>query len=252
MIRSTSGKILIFLSPVLLSLLIYGLWYYGQPLKPNSQNMEQAFAKLYDSLEYQLTHLTHEDSLMIVDSTAQKILFIGDSMAKGIKLHLKKYADFNGHTLITEAKRSATIISWVGDPQKGKLRSLIEEVNPTYIIICLGSNELFTRSLERYRGFLQNILKQSHPYKLAWISPPNWKRDNGLSQVIESEISYDRVFPSQEQDLIRAGDGIHPTYKAYRQWTDSIANWLMTRSRHKIVMLNPDADRISLSSHTPF
>jgi len=42
--------------------------------------------------------------------------------------------------------------------------------------------------------------------------------------------------------LKRAGDGIHPRWKEYETWAAAISNWIMTKSRKKIMMKVPSKE----------
>ena len=229
---------------LVLLMVVYSLWSYfiddSFVQVETNHEIEGHLSNLTTGIEIKFRTQTVLDPDIKIDSSAQHILFIGDSMAEGLQLPMQKYAKFNGHQLTTLAKRSATIMSWVGRNDQGRLRDTIEKVKPSYVIICLGSNELFTRSLNAYRRYMQNIIRQSQPIRLIWICPPNWKDDNGLTDLIENEIGTQRFFPSKKLELPRAGDGIHPTFKSYHIWADSIAAWVMYKSKHKILMLKPE------------
>lgn len=175
------------------------------------------------------------DSSMIIDSSAQRVLLIGDSMADGLRFPLGNFSKKNGHQFTSVAKTSSSIIAWQG----GRLKSLIEEVKPTYIMISLGSNELFTRQLEVYRKFVKNIVDQVGDINFIWIGPPNWREDNGLTDVLVEGVGEGRFFPSKDLVLKRAGDGIHPRWKEYETWAVAISEWIMTKSRKKIMMKVP-------------
>lgn len=221
-------------------LLGFALWNYtwrkkSQPVK----HIQLTFKEWQKTLGEQYNRLTIGDSSNLVDSSRQHILFIGDSMADGLKYPFSQYAKFNGHQLTVIAKTSASIISWVGDEKKGRLKATINEVKPTYVVFCLGSNELFTEEMERYRNFLENLRKQIGRLKHAWIGPPNWKQDKGLTALMEEVFGKKQYFPSKKLKLERAGDGIHPTFDGYKIWMDHIAEWMMDRSRFKIVMMKP-------------
>lgn len=202
-------------------------------------HIQSSLGVLQDSLQSKFAQLTIKNPTLLVDSSKQHILFIGDSMAEGLAIPLKKYAQYNGHQLTTIAKTSASIAGWLGRDSTGKLRKAIEEHKPTYLIISLGSNELFTTYLENYEENLQNILAQAGKIKLLWICPPNWKQDNGLTDLMEKVIGKDRFFPSKVLKIPRAGDKIHPTFQGYTFWTDAIADWVMQEARHKIVLQKP-------------
>ncbi len=217
----------------------FSIWNFTEVSVEENHDIEAYLASLNDSLEAEFMENTVLDSNKILDSSPQHILFIGDSMAEGLRYPLQQYADYNQHQMTTIAKRSATIVSWVGRDSSGRLRKTIEEIKPSYLIICLGSNELFTRGVEQYRTYIRNILKQSAPYKLIWICPPNWKKDRGLTDMMAEEIGEKRFFPSKTLNIPRAGDGIHPTYQGYFTWADSIATWIMHQSRHRILLEKP-------------
>lgn len=204
-----------------------------------TDEIESYFSNLNDSISSELVTLDKEDSLLLVDSTSQNILFIGDSMAEGLQFSMRDYAKQSNHQINIVAERSASIQSWVGREGKGRLRDSIESINPTYVLVCLGSNELFTRSLKQYRKYVENILDQAQDRKLVWIGPPKWKEDFGLTHVIEEVVGSDRYFPSETVKLKRAGDGIHPTMPAYATWTDSLTAWMTQYTRHKIYFEKP-------------
>ncbi|NJO03648.1 MAG: hypothetical protein HC880_19960 [Bacteroidia bacterium] len=227
---------------LILLMIAYSVWNFSRndpSPATRSREIERYLASLSDSLEAELIRLSAEDSARLVDSSAQHILFIGDSMAEGLEYPMQQYSRYNNHQLSTIAKRSASIISWVGHDSSGRLRQTLEELKPSYLIICLGSNELFARNLDQYQKYIQNILLQAGRTRLVWVCPPNWKKDDGLTDLIEAEVGSERFFPTKHLKINRAGDGIHPTVQGYAQWADSLAAWIMEKSRHKIVLRKP-------------
>lgn len=180
------------------------------------------------------------DSSMLIDSSAQHVLLIGDSMADGLRFPLGNFSKKNGHKFTSVAKTSSSIIAWQGN----RLKSLIEEVQPTYVMISLGSNELFTRRLDAYKKFVKNIVDQIGEVNFIWIGPPNWREDYGLTEVLSDGVGAGRFFRSKDLTLKRAGDGIHPRWKEYETWAKAISTWIMTKSRKKILMkLPPEEDQ---------
>lgn len=175
------------------------------------------------------------DSSMLIDSSAQHVLLIGDSMADGLRFPFASLSKENGHKFTSVAKTSSSIIAWQGN----RMKSLIEEVKPTYIMISLGSNELFTKRLKAYKKFVKHIVEQVGDINFIWIGPPNWRKDNGLTEVLKSGVGKGRFFPSKDLVLKRAGDGIHPRWKEYEVWAKAISGWIMTKSRKKILMKVP-------------
>ena len=111
-------------------------------------------------------------------------------------------------------------------------------------MISLGTNELFTKRIDEYHGFVKNIISQVGELDFVWIGPPNWKKDNGLTEVLQAEVGQDRFFRSLDLTLKRAADGIHPQWKEYETWAEYIAQWLMTKSRKKIIMKVPRLEEL--------
>jgi lysophospholipase L1-like esterase len=220
-------------------LIIYSLWNIGQDKSPDSMQTEEYLKKNAAKLEAESLKNNEIDSSLMIDERKQSILFIGDSMAEGLQIPLKEYAKFNGHQFNTIAKTSASIVSWVGKDSSGRLKNTLQQMKPTYVIICLGSNELFTKELETYKKYLQNIRNQLGKTKFIWIGPPKWKEDNGLTQLIAEVVDENRYFPSENLKIPRAGDRIHPTYQGYFQWADSLCYWINQHSQHKILLNKP-------------
>ncbi|TAE75431.1 MAG: hypothetical protein EAZ85_02385 [Bacteroidetes bacterium] len=208
---------------------IYSLSYYD-PKPEKKINIEEKLASKIVPKKI--------DSTEIIDTKPQHILLIGESMAQGLEIYLKKYAQENGHQFTSLAQKSVSIVAWAGKDSTGKLKNEIERIKPTFILISLGSNDLFTQKeyLPEYDKYIQNIINQTGKTNFVWICPPNWKKDFGLTDLILEKVGKNRFFPSRDLEIPRAGDGIHPTMEGYEMWTDKIAEWLMTKSKYKILM----------------
>lgn len=72
-------------------------------------------------------------------------LFIGDSMVEGLSRRLGDYAKENGHQLYTVIWYSSTTEKWATTQT---IEHFIKEYKPTYVLLCLGSNELFINDLD--------------------------------------------------------------------------------------------------------
>jgi lysophospholipase L1-like esterase len=222
---------------VLVLLVAYSLWTSSDHHKNQTATQENRKDSLPRNAVPEEAEFLQEKSkkkTLPTDTTSQNILFIGDSMAEGLKFPLQQYAQYNKHKFTTIAKTSASIVSWVGKESDGKLRQTIKEHKPSFVLISLGSNDLFTKYLEEYEKYLDNIVKQLDSTKFVWVCPPNWKDDFGLTELIEQKVGSDRFFPSKVMKIPRAGDKIHPTVEGYNRWADSLAYWIMHESRDKI------------------
>lgn len=174
------------------------------------------------------------------DTTSQRILFFGDSMVEGLSKRLKQYAKRNNHQLLNIIWYSSSTKIW---SQSDTLTHYIREFQPSYVMVCLGGNELFVRDLDKRNSYIRTILQQldSHPY--VWIGPPNWKEDTGINRLIEQNTGKSRYFPSKRLTFQRASDGAHPTMASASQWMDTIAVWLSRDCRYPIRMELPEKNQ---------
>jgi anti-anti-sigma regulatory factor len=184
----------------------------------------------HDSLK---TKLTTDVAQATMDTTSQRILLVGDSMGQSVFFALQKYCKNNGHQLFLEAVESSTLVWW---SKNDTLAKLIEKYDPTYIIISLGSNELFVPKIEKRKPHLENILAQIGDIPFIWIAPPNWKEDTGINEMLVNTIGEKKVFFSKDLKMERMKDGAHPTWKAAFYWVDTISSWIMNKSQYPILL----------------
>lgn len=174
-----------------------------------------------------------------MDTTAQVILFIGDSMLEGLGPRLAAYAKENGHTLINVIWYSSTTEVWGGST---RLKERIDEFHPTYIFVCLGANELFVSNIQQKRQrYLDNMLAQIGTIPYVWIGPPNWKPDTGINDMLQASCAPGSFYLSNGQHFDRAKDGAHPTHASAAAWCDRVCKWVMTQSAHPIRLNKPAA-----------
>ncbi|MDW8157735.1 MAG: hypothetical protein RML72_02520 [Bacteroidia bacterium] len=168
-----------------------------------------------------------------IDSSQHRILLVGDSMGQSIYFALRNYCEASGHKLFLEAVESSTLIWWA---KNDTLAKLIEKYDPTYIIISLGSNELFVPYIQKRKHYLDKIIAQIGDIPFVWIGPPNWKEDTGINTMLESTLGPGKFFLSKDLQMQRLKDGAHPTWKAAYYWVDTIASWIMHKSQYPILL----------------
>ncbi|MDR2473706.1 MAG: SGNH/GDSL hydrolase family protein [Tannerella sp.] len=183
-----------------------------------------------------------------LDDSPQTILMIGDSMLESLKKRLVQYAGENGHELYTVIWYSSSTKIWA--QHSDTLRHFINKFQPTYIFICLGSNEMFVKNPEKNSVYVDKIIKQTGDIPFIWIGPPNWKEDTGINAIIEQHVGTNRFFASKRLSYDRISDGAHPTTESAAKWMDSVAVWLNTDARHRIVMRKPQQGTTKASSRT--
>ena len=158
-----------------------------------------------------------------VDTARQTVLFFGDSMTQGLAERLDDYCNENGHTLFTVVWNGSTTQRWA---ETNTLDTYLRRYRPTFIITCLGSNELFVRDLEKRDEYIRRIVDKTKGRSFVWIGPPNWKKDTGIDSLIRKNVGVGRYFDSSRLTFQRGKDHIHPTPSSSKQWMDSVAVWM--------------------------
>ncbi len=183
-----------------------------------------------------------------LDSLSKRILLIGDSMLEGFMLRMKDYCEENNHYLKTVIWYSSQT-KWFGSCDT--LSYFINKYNANYIILVLGANELFVRNIEKKRDkYVKNILKQlgKDSLKFVWIGPPNWKEDTGINNLIQKYLDNTQFFFTKNISLNnpnfkRYKDGAHPKKESSKMWADSVASWIMKKSKYPIFLNKPNNKR---------
>lgn len=172
-----------------------------------------------------------------IDTTAQNILFIGDSMLEGLSPRLAAYAKENGHKMNTVIWYSSTSNVW---GECDTLKTFIKKFKPSYIFICLGANELFVKDIKQKRDkYVKSILAQIGDIPYLWIGPPNWKEDTGINDLIATNTQPGCFFLSNGMEFDRAKDGAHPTRSSAVLWMDSVVRWMPNNCAHPIILKEP-------------
>ena len=193
-----------------------------------------------DSDLLQDTVILETKNTVVNDTTSQRILFIGDSMLEGLCNRLKLYARENDHELLNVIWYSSGTKVW--GTHTDTLAYFMRSFNPTYILICLGSNELFVSNPDKYEIYIKQILTQIGDIPYVWIGPPNWKDDTGINEVIAKAVTQNSFFPSKRLKYERASDGAHPTKSSAAKWMDSVAAFITDSVNYRISMRYPQED----------
>lgn len=104
------------------------------------------------------------------------------------------YAKENGHTLYTVIWYSSTTEKWA---ETQTLEHFVDEYKPTYILLCLGSNELFVNDLDVRNEYIKTIVRKLSRYPFVWIGPADWNSDTGIIDLIASNAA--RAFLRQPE-----------------------------------------------------
>jgi hypothetical protein len=174
---------------------------------------------------------------VVIDTTSQRILLIGDSMLEGLMLRLRDYAALNGHEFKSVIWYSSQS-KWFGTYDT--LKYFIRTYKPTYVMLVLGANELFVPDIKTKRlKYVKNIVKDMDTIPFVWVGPPNWKEDTGINDLILENAGKNHYFESKKLTYKRFKDGAHPTHESAAIWMDSIASWIRTKSTYRFKMEQP-------------
>jgi hypothetical protein len=177
----------------------------------------------------------------VMDSSAQKILLIGDSMLEQLRWTCRDYCEANGHELYTVMWYSSQSM-WFG--QYDTLKYYIKKLKPTYVLLVLGANELFVSNIKTKRAdYVKKIVQDMGDLPFIWVGPPNWKEDTGINDLILRYAKTGRYYPSYKitmnSSFKRYKDGAHPLPESAAFWMDELAVWIMSNSDYPILLNKP-------------
>ena len=225
-----------------LTLLIFlGAGYYGLEVKAGDFSLKTlriperiSWRAVADTLEAADT-IPPEPPGPILDTTAQRILYFGDSMIEKNRFRMAEYCNDNGHEYKGVIWYGSTSKEWAGTAD---LDTLIARHKPTFILVSLGSNEMFVRDLEARESYVDSILAKIDTIPYLWIGPPNWKPDTGINEILRTHCGERNYYPSLNLTFERASDHVHPNQRASNMWMDSVATFLTDGSATRILRLD--------------
>lgn len=171
------------------------------------------------------------------DTTVKTVLIFGDSMTILVANRMAAYGKQNGYSVSSVTWDSSSSVGWSGCDT---LDNYIARVHPDFIMVTLGSNELFLQNFDRRRPYVEKLVEKFGDIPFVWIGPPNWKTDKGFNDMMEKTLPTGTYFRTEGMDLPRGKDNVHPTPRGGVMWTDSIMRW-MPKSRHPIPSEVPDS-----------
>lgn len=177
------------------------------------------------------------------DTASERVLLVGDSMTEWLRLRLARLCHAQGYALYSVIWPSSNLVWW---GRSDTLAAFIRRLKPTYVLLCIGSNELFIPGIKRRRPYVERILSQVGSLPFVWIGPPNWKEDTGINAMLQEVAGPGRFFDSRRLTYERLEDGAHPTPTSAYRWADSIAAFLRDSALYPLLL--PDklpADKVA-------
>lgn len=182
-----------------------------------------------------------DEDVPSLDTMSHRILFFGDSMVEGLLRRMNCYAFANGHKMTNVVWYSSTTELWA---QTDTLRYFINKVEPTFVMISLGTNEQFIKDPAGRETYIRKILQELGDTPFVWIGVPSWKEDTGINELTQRIVGKNRYFDSRGLTLQRGRDRMHPTFNAASRWMDTVAVWMSSpETAHPIRMDKPTDGR---------
>lgn len=153
------------------------------------------------------------------------VLHVGDSFAAALGIPLAKRFKAAGLRSVLEFKTASYIPTWAFGKELGKY---VSNYNPDLVLITLGANELEIPDPPQRIGAIQRLVSTLRGRPCVWISPPRWKPDTGLLQVIREHAAPCRYLDSDAlvTELPRGPDKIHPSTEGREVWAEAVYGWL--------------------------
>ncbi|WP_433936659.1 SGNH/GDSL hydrolase family protein [Sorangium cellulosum] len=153
------------------------------------------------------------------------VLHIGDSFAvAGFAQALKPRMQALRVRYAVKAETSSYTVTWAS-----RMELLVANYQPDLVIISLGANEVENVNPPAHAGAVRRIVKAIGDRPCVWVSPPLWRKDTGIIDVIRTNSAPCRFFDSDALvpgPLPRKKDKIHPNEEGGARWADAFWGWL--------------------------
>jgi lysophospholipase L1-like esterase len=160
-----------------------------------------------------------------------RVLLFGDSLAVGLNPQLKQLADETGVEAYTgKGVVGSRLDQWAQDNWlDGWLDQQLANFHPTLILVSLGTNDEATApgAVDRQAPHLAALLDKlaATGADVVWIGPPTLPFPRqGVADLIRENVPY--YFESEQLDIPRGPDDLHPTAAGYAGWAGALWQWL--------------------------
>ncbi len=225
-------KVLLILVIVFSALFIYAQSPYGMTFA--KQLLKKIDIDLSEPEKEEVNMLAEVEETLEPDTTAQHFLFVGDSMVEPLAYRFYDYCRENGDTMYAVTWYGSTTTVWSGET----MDYYIDKVKPTFIIYCMGSNELTSKNIKAINANLARMQAKANGVPCIFIGPPNTTPDTGLNDEIAKVFGKRAFFDSRNIEMERRSDKLHPTNAGARIWMDEICTWLNSQECVHPVVLN--------------
>lgn len=153
------------------------------------------------------------------------VLHIGDSFAlAGFAQSLKPRMKALGVRYEVRAETSSFTTTW-----SARMDRLVADTQPDLVIINLGANEVANTDPAAHAPAIRRIVAAVGSRPCVWVSPPSWRKDTGITEVMRVNSKPCRFFDTDKivtQPISRQKDNIHPNEAGGAIWADAFWAWL--------------------------
>lgn len=158
------------------------------------------------------------------------VLHVGDSFVHAsLQQNLRPRFEATGATYVVYATNATYTTTWANDP---KLDEWLER-RPSLVLVTLGANEVDMPVPREHAAAVDQLVRKiaAASTSCVWITPPMWKRDTGILQVIHDHRGSCLFFDSDDAlggmtAAERQEDHIHPNKRGGARWTETLWGWL--------------------------
>jgi hypothetical protein len=153
------------------------------------------------------------------------VLHVGDSFVhSGLTQRLREHLAPLGVRYEVRAQHSTNSLDWAK-----RVPELVASTQPDLVIVTLGGNEIASKHLPVQARAIRRIVEAIGQRSCVWTTPPLWRDEDGLFDVLQENLSPCRFFETDVEVgsyLPRRDDGIHPTAEGGARWADALWAYL--------------------------
>jgi len=152
------------------------------------------------------------------------VLNVGDSfLMAGFSQTLRPKMNAVGAIYEMRSEQASYTTTW-----HLKLAKLVGDYHPDLVIINLGANEITLTDPPSRADAIRRLIKIVGDRPCVWVTPPLWRKDTGIIDIIRKNIAPCRLFDSDALvgQVSRQADGIHPDGPGGAIWAEAFWKWL--------------------------
>ena len=153
------------------------------------------------------------------------VLHVGDSFVMaGFSQTLRPKMKSVGALYEVRGAQATYTTTW-----HNKLSRLVGDYHPDLVIITLGANEVTLTDPWARADAVTRLVKIVGDTPCVWVTPPLWRKDTGIIEVIKQRAKPCLVFDSDAivGPIARQPDSIHPSNVGGAKWAEAFWAWLL-------------------------